>query len=88
MRRSVSTRRMLASLAAGVLLSFSIVSSTAWADRYDRYDREHESYVFATTRGVNELDVHPALKVPLLPVAVVLDILFFPFAWLADAASR
>lgn len=88
MQRSFSTRRTLASLAAAVLLSLSIASSTAWADRYDRYDREHDSYVFATTRGVNDLDVHPALKVPLLPVAVVLDIIFFPFAWLADQASR
>ncbi len=77
----------MATLVAAALLSLSIASSTAWADRYD-HDRRDDRYVFATTRGVTELDVNPAFKVPLIPCAVILDILFFPFALLADTVGR
>ncbi len=43
-----------------------------------------DEYVFATTRGLNEMEgVHPALKLPLFPVTIVLDIVFLPFAIIA-----
>ena len=61
-------------------------ASLARDSRYDR-DRQHDSYVFATTRGVNDLDVHPAVRLTLLPVAVVIDVIFLPFALLADAVT-
>jgi len=55
-------------------------------DRYYYHDRD--SYVFATTRGLNDLDIHPALKLPVWPLAFVLDLVFLPFAALADAMNR
>jgi hypothetical protein len=70
-------------LAVWILLGASQV--LAGDSRYD--EPRHERYVFATTRGVNEMDVHPALKVTILPLAVLLDVLFLPFASLADAMS-
>ena len=67
-------------LAAWLVLGASQASFARDSDR-DADDR----YVLAATRGVSDMDVHPALKVPLLPVALILDFLFFPFALLADA---
>jgi len=61
-------------------------SSFARDARYDR-DRQDDSYVFATTRSVREMDVHPAVRLTILPVALVLDLVFLPFALLADAVS-
>jgi len=29
---------------------------------------------------VNEMDAHPALKVTIIPVAIILDLVFLPFA--------
>lgn len=57
----------------------------------DRYDddrgRGDDRYVFATTRGLTDMDIHPALKIPALPLAIILDIVFFPIALLADLAT-
>jgi len=61
-------------------------SSFARDNRYDR-DPRNDSYVFATTRSVREMDVHPAVRLTILPVAIVLDVVFLPFALLADAVS-
>jgi hypothetical protein len=51
--------------------------------RDDRYEQRHrgdynDEYIFATTRMVSELDVHPAFKVPLFPPAIVIDVVFLP----------
>ena len=62
----------------------------AWADRYDedRYaDRSGGQYVFAVTRGLNEGSLHPALKVTLLPLTLIADLVFLPFALTADAMT-
>lgn len=37
-------------------------------------------YIYAATRGVNDMDVHPGLKITLVPVTLVLDTAFLPFA--------
>ena len=37
-------------------------------------------YIFASTRGLNDMDVHPGLKVTLVPVTLALDTAFLPFA--------
>jgi len=37
-------------------------------------------YIYAATRGLNDADIHPALKVTLVPVTLVLDTAFLPFA--------
>jgi hypothetical protein len=79
----------VATLLAAAMLSLSLLSSTAWADRYDRHDRDRDDrYVLATTRGVSEMDVHPALKIPLIPIALLVDFVFFPFALLADVTTH
>ncbi|HEV7730645.1 MAG TPA: hypothetical protein VGR62_00720 [Candidatus Binatia bacterium] len=47
----------------------------------------NDEYVFAATRGVNHMDVNPALKVPLFPLTVAVDLVFLPFALIAGAVS-
>lgn len=48
----------------------------------------NDEYVFATTRGLNNWDgVHPALKLTLFPVTIVLDTVFLPFAVIAGFVS-
>jgi len=56
-------------------------------NRYDDRDVRDDRYVFATTRSVRQMDVHPAVRLTILPVAVILDVVFLPFALLADAVS-
>ncbi len=46
---------------------------------------EDEPYVFATTRMVNDWDVPAAMKVPLFPPAVIIDLVFLPAELVADA---
>jgi hypothetical protein len=51
--------------------------------RSERYEERHprnynDEYIFSTTRMVSEMDVHPALKVPLFPPAIVIDLVFLP----------
>jgi hypothetical protein len=53
--------------------------ATAYADQPGFDDR----YIFAATRGVNDMDAHPAWKVPLFPVTVAVDAAFLPFAVIA-----
>jgi hypothetical protein len=42
-----------------------------------------DRYIFAATRGVDDMNAHPAWKVPLFPLAVVVDTAFLPFAVIA-----
>ena len=37
-----------------------------------------DKYISLQTRGVDQMDAHPALKVPLFPVAIVLDAALLP----------
>jgi hypothetical protein len=53
-------------------------------DDRDRYEDRRRSgynseYLFAATRGVTDMDVSPALKVPLIPLTLVLDLVALPF---------
>jgi hypothetical protein len=41
-------------------------------------------YVFAATYAVTDMSVPPALKVPLVPVAFVMDLALLPFEVVAD----
>ena len=65
---------------------------SAHADRSDdrgyddrgRYEDRRRSgynseYLFAATRAVTDMDVSPALKVPLIPLTLVLDLVALPF---------
>jgi len=81
-------RRRIAVL--GLLLAAVIVVGPRAARAYDPYDTRSEryeerhprnynnEYIFSTTRMVSEMDVHPALKVPLFPPAIVIDVVFLP----------
>jgi hypothetical protein len=75
----------------GLALALVVVTgprlACAYDDGYDRRPPRHEEsrsrpyndeYIFATTRMVSEMDVHPAVKVPLFPPAIVIDLVFLP----------
>jgi uncharacterized protein YceK len=46
-------------------------------------DGFNDEYVYATTRGVSDMDAHPGLKITLYPVTLVVDTAFLPFAVIA-----
>ena len=43
----------------------------------------NDEYVYATTRGVSDLHMHPAAKLSLYPVTLVVDTALLPFAVIA-----
>jgi hypothetical protein len=48
--------------------------------RVERGDRRYNSeYIFATTRGVTDLDAPAAFKVTLVPVTLLIDVALLPF---------
>jgi hypothetical protein len=62
------------------------------SDRAYRYEHRTETsaraddpYVFSTTRMINDWDAPAAIKVPLLPAAFVVDVVFLPAEVIADA---
>jgi len=80
-------------LTATVLLAGGARIAAAYGGDYDnpnppRYDERrprsyNDEYIFATTRMVSEWDVEPAIKVPLFPPAVVIDLVFLPAEMIA-----
>ena len=77
-------RRTLLRLTAIPLLALTLMTtvppSPAYADHYDNHRRDgyNDEYIFAATRGVAAMDVSPALKVPLFPLTIVLDLVALP----------
>lgn len=69
-----NTRRLSAALALAATLS---VAAPRPADAFN------DRYVFAATRGVSRMRVHPALKIPLFPITVAVDLAFLPFSTIA-----
>jgi hypothetical protein len=76
-------RRTMAALA--IFLCLTAAGVAAADDRYR--DDSGGQYVFAVTRGLNEGTMHPAFKVTLLPLAVIADLVFLPFALVADTMT-
>ena len=83
----IANRRTLLHLVAAPLLALALIATapapSAYAD-HDRYqDRQRSNYnseyIFAATRGVTDMDMAPALKVPLIPLTLVLDLVALPF---------
>jgi uncharacterized protein YceK len=70
---------VLLATSSGVVRAEYVGTSAAHESR----DGFNDEYVFATTRGVNDMDVPAALKVTLFPVTIVLDTAFLPFAVIA-----
>lgn len=88
MRRTTNKFRISLVLVLACALVTGVLQRPAHARYEDPYDHDRDSYVFATTRGLNEVDVHPALKLPAWPLAFVIDLVFLPFAALADAMNQ
>ena len=61
-------------------LSVTVGASSRIAHADEQSLRFNDNYVFATTRGLNEMDMHPAFKATLLPVTIILDTVLLPFA--------
>ncbi len=88
-----NSRRMgaIVVLASVLLLAGGARIARAYGGDYDeggRYEerRPHsynDEYIFATTRMVSDWDVEPAIKVPLFPPAVVIDLVFLPAEMIA-----
>lgn len=83
----ITNRHTMLRLVAVPLLTLALVTTapvpSAHADR-DRYEDRRRSgynseYLFAATRAVTDMDVSPALKVPLIPLTLVLDLVALPF---------
>ena len=101
MRRSRTTRLFLAGILmlamAAPLAAHAAAGGYYEDDGYDdayRYERREttvrresvdEPYAFSTTRMVNDWDAPAAVKVPVLPVAFVVDVVFLPAELIADA---
>ena len=84
-RRNHRSRRWITLLLA-LTIAFGAARGSFARDPRDR-DRENDSYTFATTRSVRLMDVHPAIRLTILSVAVVIDLVFLPFALLADTVG-
>ncbi len=80
----------IVTLVSALMLAGGARLASAYDD-YDsrgRYEERHhraynDEYIFATTRMVGEWDVSPAMKVPLFPPAVVIDLVFLPAEMIA-----
>jgi hypothetical protein len=75
------THRRSAVVAAGVLAATLSVAAPRQADAFN------DRYVFAATRGVSQMRMHPALKATLFPVTVAVDIAFLPFSTVAGLVT-
>jgi len=90
MRKSKRMAAIVA-LAAALMLAGGARIASAYGGGYDnqgRYDDRHprsynDEYIFATTKMISEWDVEPAIKVPLFPPAVVIDLVFLPAEMIA-----
>jgi hypothetical protein len=78
----------VALLCATMTLIAMSSASTAGAEQLERIERRHETrnerrynaeYIFAATYGLTETDVPAPLKVPLVPVTLVMDVALLPF---------
>ena len=79
----------LLGLLLGAVLTFGPRAAHAYDPYYrsdtrtERYEARHErtyndEYIFATTKMVSNMDVDAAIKVPLFPPAIVIDLAFLP----------
>lgn len=86
--RQPTNRRSRVRIALALFLLLFAQLPVIYARDYDGDERrEHQRYVFSTTRSLNAMDTAPVLKLTLLPVAVLLDLVFLPFTAIADALS-
>lgn len=83
-------RKLLRSTTVTLLCAAVVMTGVTSADparaeqierRYERRDERgyNPEYIFAATYGLTEMRVPAPLKVPLVPVALVMDIALLPF---------
>lgn len=80
-------RRMRHRIATIGLLALLLAAPASGIAGTRSHDGFNDEYVFATTRSVTNMDMNPALKVTIIPVTVVLDTVFLPFALIAGAVT-
>jgi hypothetical protein len=81
-------RRRIHSFALAVALAISLLAAVPNPAAADARGGFNDEYVFAATRGVNDMDnVHPAWRVPLFPITILLDVAALPFAVIAGFVS-
>jgi hypothetical protein len=85
-----SRRRLVAAPLLALTVALAVPTGPAFADRYDRDERYEDrrggynsEYLFAATRSVTEMDTSPVVKVPLIPLTLVLDLAILPFEAIA-----
>lgn len=78
----MSCKRKFARTAVALTFAATLLAATPQVAKADT-EAFDDQYVFAATKAVNDMDAHPALKVTLYPVTLVLDIAFLPFAVIA-----
>lgn len=75
-----TTRHRLSVAAVALAATMSLATPTTANAFNDRY-------VFAATRGVRNMRMHPALKATLFPVTVAVDLVFLPFSTVAGLVT-
>ena len=77
-------RRRSHSLVIALFLIIGLSVAVPYPAAADARSGFNDEYIFAATRGVNNMDdVHPAWRVPLFPITIVLDVAALPFAVIA-----
>ncbi len=79
--RNLVHRTARTAVAVFLVMSLMVVSSASVANAAEV--GFNDEYVFAATRALNESDLNPVAKVPLLPLTVVADIIVLPFTVIA-----
>jgi hypothetical protein len=76
-----NTHRRTPIIAAAALAAAMSFAAPRHADAFN------DRYVFAATRGVSSMRMHPALKATLFPVTVAVDLAFLPFSTVAGLVT-
>jgi hypothetical protein len=74
-------QRRTSLIAAAAMAAAISLASPRHADAFN------DRYVFAATRGVSQMHMHPALKATLFPVTVAVDLAFLPFSTVAGLVT-
>ncbi len=71
-------RHLLAVLLFVMALGISMTPQRAFAAAQADQVTYNDEYIFPLTRGLNDMEMNPALKLPLFPVTIILDVALLP----------
>ena len=80
----LTARRFIVAALLALALSTAVSAGPVFAERYDDRYEDHRrgtynsEYIFVATKSVADMNVHPAAKVPLFPVTLILDLVALP----------